>query len=251
MLTPIGRAVLSSARSLLYTVDHQMSRAVAIAQSRSGALTIGFSGGIVSGPLHDGIAEFVARRPDVQIRFVEASPRELHRQLNDRAVDIIFVALLPDLTSAALHQEHVWHEGFVVALPEGHPLAAGDILTWAQVSELPLILHANNGDLSAYHAILARVGERALDCELHDVSRGSLLEMVRMGIGATISFACAAVPRTGIKQLPVIDDLASASVEAVWPRADQNPLRHSLLACVRKHARNMRDDRIAPPVKKG
>jgi len=235
-LTPIGRAILPSARSLLYTVDQQMIRAISTAQSRLGTLAIGFYPGIASGPLHEGISDFVARQPDVQIRLVEAPPRDLHRYLNERTVDIIFVALLPDSISPQLHQERLWDEGLVVTMRADHPLATKDSLNWAEVCDLPLILRSSNGDLTAYQAILARVGERALDCELHDVSRGALLEMVRMGIGATMSFGCAAIPRPGLALLPIVDEKAFGTVKAVWRRADRNPLRHNLLACVRKHA---------------
>ena len=245
-LTPIGHAVLPSARSLLYTVDQQMNRAISTAQSRSGMLTVGFYPGIASGPLHDGIAEFVFDSPDVELRFIEGLPRELHRQLNERAVDIIFVALLPDLASAFLIQESLWDEKLVVALRDDHPLASVAELRWDDVARLPLITRSSDGDLSGYRAILTRLGERRLDCEVHDVSRGALLEMVRLGLGATISFACAAVPRVGITYLPVVDDNASATIEAVWPVADGNPIRHNLLASVRRHARTVRHDARRP-----
>jgi len=238
-LTPIGRAILPTARSLLRTIDQQMNRAIATAQSRSGALAIGFFPGIVSGPLHDGIAEFVTTRPDIHVRFVEALPLELHRQLNDRSIDIIFVALLPDLASATLIQERLWEEGLVLAIPDGHPIAASSTVGWDDIADLPLILRSGDGDLSGYRAILARVGERDLNCELHDVSRGALLDMIRMGLGATVCFGCAAVPRSGIIYVPIIDDRAFATVDAVWHRTDRNPIRHNLLAHVRRHARNV------------
>jgi len=236
-LTPIGRAILPSARSLLYTVDQQMSRAISTAQSRTGVLNIGFYPGIAAGPLHDGIAAFAAECPDVQLRLVEALPRELHRQLNERAIDIMFVALLPDLASASLVQEPLWDEGLVLALRDDHPLAAAAEVRWDDITQLPLITRSSDGDLSGYRAILARVGERALDCELHDVSRGALFEMIRMGLGATVSFACAAVPRPGVAYRPIVDHKAFATIEAVWHRADRNPIRHNLLASVRRHAR--------------
>ncbi|QBE92464.1 LysR family transcriptional regulator [Sphingomonas paucimobilis] len=237
-LTPIGRAILPSARSLLYTVDHQMSRAIATAQSRSGTLTIGFNPGIASGPLRDGIAQFVAGRPDVHLRLVEALPRELHRRLNERAIDIMFVALLPDLTSAMLVRERLWDEGLTVAIRENHPFASRATLNWYDVSRLSLVMRSSDGDLSAYRAILTRLGERPIDCELHEVSRSALFDMVRMGLGATISFASAVVPQSGIIFLPIEDEGASATIEAVWPRADRNPIRHNLLACVRQNARH-------------
>ena len=241
-LTAIGRAILPSARSLLYTVDQQMSRAISTAQSRSGTLTVGFYPGIASGPLYDGIAEFVRQSPDIHLRLVEGLPRELHRQLNERAIDIMFVALLPDLSSASLTEEGLWDEGLVLALREDHPLTAKPAVRWHDVSRLPLITRSSDGDLSGYRAILARAGAQALDCELHDVSRGALLEMIRMGLGATVFFTCAAVPRPGIAYLPIVDDKAFATIEAVWPRADRNPIRHNLLTCVRRQARNANRD---------
>lgn len=237
-LTPVGRAILPSARSLLYTVDQQMNRAVYTAQSRLGTLTVGFYPGIAAGPLHDGIAEFARQSPNVQLRLVEGLPRELHRQLNERQIDIMFVTLLPDLSSTSLMRESLWDERLVVALRDNHPLAIGGAAHWRDLTRLSLIARSSDGDLLGYRAILARVGERALDCEMHDVSRGALLEMIRMGLGATVSLACAAVPRPGIAYLPIVDDRAFATVEAVWPRGDRNPIRHNLLNCVRRHAGN-------------
>lgn len=244
-LTPIGRAILPSARSLLYTVDQQMNRAISTAQSQLGTLTVGFYPGIASGPLHDAIAEFAHQSPNVQLRLVEGLPRELHRQLSDRQIDIICVALLPNLSSGLLMQEPLWNEQLVVALRYDHPLATGSEVGWRDVARLPLITRSSDGDLSVYRAILARVGEQALDCELHDVSRGTLLEMIRMGLGATVFFACAAVPRPGITYVPIVGDMAFETIEVVWPRTDRNPIRHNLLTCVRRHAGNSSCD--TPP----
>lgn len=235
-LTPIGRALLPKAKLLLFTVDQQIERALATAQSLVGSLTIGFYSGIAFGPLNAGITEFHDTRPDVQLRFVEASPSELHRLLNERVIDIIFVALLPGSTSATNAQERLWDEPFVVALDEDHALAEKERLRWSDISSLSIILRSHQGDLSAYRAIAARMGDEQFECQLHDVSRAAIIEMVRLGLGATISFSSAATPREGIAFRPIADENARVSVEAVWPKEDSNPLRHRLLACVRRHA---------------
>jgi len=238
-LTPTGRAILPSARSLIHTIDQQMIRAIATAQSRTGSLTVGFYPGLASGPLHEALAAFVSERPDVGLRLVEALPQELHRQLNDRAIDIIFVTFLPDLASTTLIQEPLWDERMVVALRDDHPLAAKDSLSWEDVSALPIILRSSGNDQTGHHAILARIGARPLNCELHDVSRGTLLDMIQMGLGATVCFQSAALPRTCIAYRPLNDDKAFATIEAVWIRADRNPIRHSLLSYVRSHSRTV------------
>lgn len=235
-LTPVGRAILPKAKLLLFMVDTQMTRAIETAQSKSGALTIGFHPGLGCGPLNAAISEFRNDRPDVDLRFVEASPSDLHRQLNERTIDIMFVGLLPDLEGGPNVQERLWNERLVVAIRDDHPLAGREILRWADISSLHFILRANQGDMSAYRAIAAKMGDRPFDCTLHDVSRGALTELVRLGLGATILFSCAAVPRSGVAYRPIMDENALVTVEALWPKADRNPLRHRLLASVRKHA---------------
>lgn len=235
-LTPVGRAILPKAKLLLFMVDTQMSRAIETAQSKNGALTVGFHPGLGCGPLNAAIADFRDSRPDVDLRFVEASPSELHRQLNERAIDIMFVGLLPDLDGGPNVQERLWNERLVVAIRDDHPLAERGALRWADISSLHFILRANQGDMSAYRAIAAKIGERPFDCTLHDVSRGALTELVRLGLGVTVLFSCAAVPRCGVAYRPIMDKNALVAIEALWPRADRNPLRHHLLAYVRKHA---------------
>jgi LysR family hydrogen peroxide-inducible transcriptional activator len=235
-LTPIGRAVLPTVKLLLFTVDRQIGRALATAQSMTGSLAIGFYPGLGSSPLSAGIAEFHQASPDVQLRFVEASPSELHRQLNERILDITFTALLPELTSGAIVQERLWQEALVVGIPDDHPLAAKENLRWSDLSSLSIILRSHHGDLSAYRAVMARAGDQPLECELHDVSRSALIEMVRLGLGAAITLSSASVPRDGIAFRPLIDDNAFVGIDAVWPKDDRNPLRHRLLSCVRKHA---------------
>ena len=232
----MGRAILPTAKLLLFTVDQQIGRALATAQSVRGSLTVGFYPGLASSPLGTGIAEFRSTRPDVELRLVEGAPSDLHRQLNERVVDIIFVTLVPKLASAINMQERLWDEPLIVAVASDHPLAIKDSLQWADLASTSIMLRSQQGDLSAYRAIAARMGDHQFDCDLHDVSRGALIEIVRLGLGATILLASAAVPRDGVAYLPIVDALAHAEIQAIWPKDDRNPLRHRLLSCVRRHA---------------
>jgi len=235
-LTPIGRAILPKARLLLFSVDQQIQHAIATAQSMTGSLTIGFQTGLGCGPLVAALSEFTNDHQDVQLQLVEAPPSQLYHQLNDRIIDIIFTGLLPELMGGANEQEQLWKEQFLVALAADHPLAAKTGLNWADLTSVPVILRSPNGDLSAYRAVVARAGNRPFRCTLHDVSRGALLEMVKLGFGATILFASAVIPRDGITYLTLEEENAYSWVEGVWPKDDRNPLRHRFLASVRKHA---------------
>lgn len=238
-LTPMGKAILPTARLLISMVDEQLVRATETAHSRIGSLRIGFYPGLVSGPLREAIAELITESPNVGLQFVEGVPGELHRQLNERTIDIMFGALMQDVSSTKLVQELLWHERLVVALPAVDPLAEKERLDWQDVSSLPIILRTVLGEISGYRAIIARIGDRPLDCEHHAISRGTLLELVAMGLGATVSFESAVVPRDGVAFRPIHDSKALVGIRGIWHETDRHPLRHRLVNLVRKHARGL------------
>lgn len=234
-LTLMGRAILPKAKLLLFMIDTQIERAITIAQSMAGSLTIGFASTLSRGPLKSGILEFRESRPDVELRFVEASSNELHRQLNERTIDVMFAAHLPNLAGGPNMQERLWDERLFVVVREDHPLVGNDSLRWADLSSLPIILQAHHNDMSMYRSIASRMGDRPFECSLHDVSSAALVDMVRLGLGATIVCGSAAISHPDITLLPIVDENALCSVEALWPKGDRNPLRHRLLMCVRQH----------------
>lgn len=244
-LTPIGEAILPSARIILDTIDQQMVRAAAAAQSRAGNLTLGILPGLIAGPVRAGIAEFAATSPQVRLRLVEALPGELHRQLNERAIDMMIVTLMPRLESKTLVQEHVWEERLIIALPAGHALARKVALSWRDIAELPIILKESHFELVAYRTLLDRL-DRQVHLEQHDVSCATLLDMVGLGLGATIVFASGALPQRGVVFRPIEEGNATVGVDAIWPRDDRNPLRHRLLSLIREHKADVATDLFDP-----
>jgi LysR family hydrogen peroxide-inducible transcriptional activator len=235
-LTPIGEAILPFARTLIDTVDRQIVRAAATAVSQVGMLTIGFYPGIASGPLREGLADFIAECPDVRLHFAEGLPGDLHRQLSERGIDIMFTAFMPDMENPALVQEPLWQERLVAVLPISHPLAYRSSLDWADIATQRIILRTAQGELAGYRAILQRIGNQPLDCEQHAVSRGALLEMVALGLGITVSFPSAAIPRPEIATRTIDGENALVTIEAIWPTGDANPIRHRLIRHIRDKA---------------
>ena len=233
-LTPIAQAILPSVRMILDTLDQQMMQAAATAQSRTGNLTLGFSPGLLLGPLRAGIADFIAAGPQVRLRLVEAGPQGLHQQLNERAVDLMIVAPTPGRERRTLVQERLWDERLVVALRSDHPFSEQAGVSWDDVAELPIILKNCHFELVAYRTLLDRL-DRRVRLEQHDVSCTTLLEMIGLGMGATIMFASGAFPHRGVVYRPIDEPDAAIAVDAVWPQDDRNPLRHRLLSLIREH----------------
>ena len=247
-LTPIGQSILPSARMILDAIDQQMIQAAATAQSRAGNLTLGFSPGLVKGPLRAAIADFITASPLVRLRLVERGPQDLRRQLNEHAIDLMIVAPTPRLESKALVQERLWDERLVTALPANHPLAKEASVSWDDVAGLPIILRNCHLEFVAYRTLLDRL-DRQVQLEQHDVSCTTLLEMIGLGMGATIVFASGVIPHRGVVYRPINEPDAIIGVDAAWPKDDRNPLRHRLLSVIREHRNDGRDsfDPTAPP----
>lgn len=239
-LTPVGEALLPHARAMLRLADRSFIQAEAASKSESGRLSIGFYTGIARGALRGAISAFRDDCPDVELHLVEAMPRELHAQLCDHAIDLVIAAFMPELGASGIAQECLWSEELVSILPEGHELANVETLSWADIARFPIILRSAGGDLSGYRAIIAGVGPRAVTCAQYPVSRGTLLQLVAMGFGITISFSSAVVVTPGVITVPIRGERATASVEAIWHTDDANPIRHRFLRHLREAAESSR-----------
>ncbi len=134
-LTPVGEALLPHAKAMLRSADQSFIQTEAASKSEIGQLSVGFHTGIAQGALRDAICAFRAECPDVELKLVEAAPRELHAQLCDHAVDLVIAAFMPNLGGCGFAQEHLWTERLIAILPEGHALADGDSLSWGDVAD--------------------------------------------------------------------------------------------------------------------
>ena len=246
-LTPIGEAILPSARTILYTLDQQMVRAAETAQSRAGTVTLGFFTGLSAGPLRAGVSGFVAASPDVTLQMVEGLPSELHRQLNERTVDLVVAAFLPEPASKTLEQEQLWTERLMVALPAAHVLARRPELSWEEIASMPVMLRASPGEMIAFRSLLPRFGDRIIDCDQHAVSRDALLDMVGIGMGAAIVFESGLVPHQDVVFREIDGENNSVPIYGLWSKTDGNPLRHRLLVNLRQRGAEASDRLFSAP----
>lgn len=237
-LTPIGEAIAPSARILLHTVDEQMERAAQVAQSRAGTLTFGFSPGLAAGPLRAGIAEFVTAFPDVHLKLVESTQGDLRRRLIEGAIDLLIATSMPDIANGTLAQERLWDARLFVALPADHDLARHAELDWRSTSNIQVLVSTSNADLPVSPTSAATINHRIPRCEQHAVSAHALLDMVGIGMGATIVLDSDVTPqRQDVAFRPLVGEHSSVAVDAIWRTHDGNPLRHRMLCHIRDQRR--------------
>ena len=146
----------------------------------------------------------------------------------------MIVAPTPRLESKTLAQERLWDERLFLALPADHAFATQTAVSWDDVADVTIILKNCHFELVTYRTLLDRL-DRQVRLEQHDVCCTTLLEMIGLGMGATILFGSGAIPHRGVLYRPIDEPDATIAVDAVWPQDDRNPLRHRLLSLIREH----------------
>lgn len=227
-LTPIGKAILPSVHALLFTADELMNRAIATAQGQRGTLTIGLDASFGLGPLRNAIRDLKSDRPDVRLRVIESRAGELHSQLNDGEIDVMFVIAEPRPVDASFARELLLEERLMLVMREDHPLAAQSAVSSSELSSIPLIIPRTQ--LTACQAVLHHND----GYDISDISCDTLFDLIAMGLEQTIALQSAITPKPGIVARPIQDDNAILSIEGIWPQQKCHPLRDRLLYHVRK-----------------
>ena len=146
-LTAEGRVILGYAQRVIAEVDGLHSELEEISGLLSGQLRIG--GVYPTGPydLFGMLADFRAAHPGVAIHMVENTQDDVLASLRTDELDCAFTAIDPDALSDEYAATLLWKEEIVVALPPGHPLAAGSCVTFEQLAAEDLIAYRENSAL--------------------------------------------------------------------------------------------------------
>lgn len=136
-LTPAGTALLERARGILDQVEKAGDEARAIGRGMTGTIDIGTTGSVLMGPLAPLLAHYRRLHPDVMVRLHEMAPFDQVAALEGRRTDLSFVRR--PIIRDDLVEEPGWVEPVAVAMPEGHPLAARDMLSLIDLADHDLV----------------------------------------------------------------------------------------------------------------
>ncbi|AFK54086.1 LysR family transcriptional regulator [Tistrella mobilis] len=245
-LTHAGQRFLRSARRIIYELDQATGQAGRIARAEAGALSIGFYVSLSTGPLRTALAAFRAEAPEVALELQEGSPPDLLAALREHRIDVALTVL--EVASAEFATLHLWDEELAAVLPEDHPLATREAVSWSDLAEAPLVLRTWESGSVLYTFLAGRVAPDAyLEADQHFVSREALLSLVGLGFGATvIGESATGVAHSGVVFKPIAEPDAAVPVTAAWLKENDNPARGRFVAVVRdlsKPAGNRRLDR--------
>lgn len=131
-LTEPGRQFVDRISAGVDHLDHAVKSAGMAALGKCGRLRVGVHGLIPHSFLANLIGRYRDAYPAVEIEIAEGTARETIRLLRVEQLDIAFVVGSPDPPDC--RSRPIWTEPLVAALPDRHPLAKQEHVTWSELA---------------------------------------------------------------------------------------------------------------------
>lgn len=180
--TAASERFLANLRRVLTDLDGTLSMVDRSGRGETGWLSIGLDAPLPAYGYVDTVVAFVRDRPDVDIRFTEAPRAELRTGLSNRATDMV-IAHGFDRRGPG-ESLCLWRDRIVVAMALEHPMADRSEIDCEDLLGEVVLANQQSVDLMALRDITA---DSTLPSIVHhDVSRLSLLNLVRKGLGVTL-----------------------------------------------------------------
>lgn len=221
VLTAPGERVVERARVLLSEADNITEIARRARDPEAGTLRIGLFPTLAPYLLPHVVPKVRARFPDLELLLVEEKTEEVLQRLRDGKLDAGVLALpVPD---EGLHQEPLFSEDFVLAVPTNHPLAATDGPARTSVLAGESLLLLEDGHCLRDQALAVckltgaeeRSGFRATSLE-------TLRQMVAAGVGVTLLPELAVQPPVArsddIRLIRFADPVPRRDIAMFWRR---------------------------------
>jgi DNA-binding transcriptional LysR family regulator len=222
-LTAAGEAYLARAREVLAAVDAAGDEARRVAEGLVGRVVIGCVGSATYSLLPALARTLREELPGLDFAFRgEMLVPDQVAALRDGRIDLAL--LRPPVDEAALRVTTLRREGLIVALPEGHRLAARKRLRVADLRDEDLVVHAGQGRSVMHGLVTALCREAGFEPRIrHEVAETStLVTFVAAGLGvALVPEPVAALGVSGATYRPLVGPSARIDLAAAV-RADED-----------------------------
>lgn len=245
-LTAAGKSFLGDARRILAEFERATSSARGIAEGKEGRLRLGVCEDATTERLSHILSAFHSHSPAVELDLFEMSSANLARALRRNDIDLALT--VPPVSDETLIVDPVWHDGWLVALPEGHRLAKRTRVTPESLADIPLILTHSELAPAGHEQILEafRMAGVAPRMAAQALRRTTKLYMVAAGRGAAFlpgSLAGVSIP--GVVMRPFLAE--PMTVAAVY-RADPPGLAMQFLRVAQTVSIEFHSGRSGRPV---
>ena len=185
MLTDAGERVVERARIILRETDNIKDIARQAVDPESGSVRLGLFPTLAPYLLPHVVPELHRRFPLLELLLVEEKTEVLIQQVRDGQLDVAVLALpIPDYQ---LHEEFLFAEDFVLAVPSTHPLAAsGGPVDISVLAEENVLLLEEGHCLREQALTICRLAGASERSGFRATSLETLRQMVAAGVGVTL-----------------------------------------------------------------
>ena len=189
-LTAAGRALLDDARAILAQVEHARAATRRTARGEQGRIVVGFTSSAPFVPFVPRVIRaFRELYPRIALVLEETGTGEMVEALRHELIDAAFIrSPAPDPAGIEVHP--LLEEPMMVALPEGHALAAPEAtpLPLAALSGDTFILYRRPVGPGLYDAIIAACQRAGYSPQIGQEAPRMLstLSLVAAGLGVTL-----------------------------------------------------------------
>lgn len=224
-LTPQGEAILEPARELVMSVQRIKEIVRQSQAGEVGRIRFGFGEAAVSNEVV-ALARYIRReRPGISLELHNSQFSHLGvERILDGGLDLLIGRL--DFLPAEVDSRLIAHEQLLIAMPEGHRLAGGDVLTPQDLADEPWVV-LPGGEASVPNRLNLLAVNGGFVPRIVRVASDSptLLMLVGTGLGIapTLSSVRDNVPAHGVVYKSVHPDQGPVEVRLIWRRGDPNP----------------------------
>lgn len=203
-LTPLGRLIRQEAARELAHFERTVSAIEALAKAEQGLVRLVATPSIVQVVLPPILRLFMQRHPHVRIDLRDTDSTKIEDDLRNQRADIGLASIGP---LAGYQRRLLLSDQFGVVCKAEHPISKMGLLTWKDLVGHPFIANGLCTQIkdAGFQPIL-----NSATLTVHNT--GSLLNLVRAGVGVTI------LPRLAV--LPGPADLAFVPIETTPPSRD-------------------------------
>jgi DNA-binding transcriptional LysR family regulator len=233
-LTRAGEEFIRHAKAVLSDLDYAVKAARSAGEGISGVLRVGFFCSLSTGFLRDLLKEFIQHHKAVSVEVEHGAPGDHIRRIRDRTMDIAFFTGSPNVPDCDV--ELLWHERVYCVLPEGHRLSEVGALKWPDLRGERFIVSRNEPGPEIHEYLIRRLATLGFHPQVKRLSvcRESLIHLVSMGFGATLTSASAvATPFRGVRFMPMSGDEDTLPTVGVWLPSNDNPALRRFVSLAR------------------
>jgi DNA-binding transcriptional LysR family regulator len=238
--TGAGLVALRAARAAGEAIAAAETELRALREGRAGSVRVGAFASAASALAAPALADFARDHPGVEITLAQVEPREAYAGLVHDRLDLAIVFdydRAPDAPPESVERTPLAEDPVLVALPEGHPLAAAPGVALAALAGEPWIAAPLAGlPLAALRDGRTAGFEPGLRFDGDDF--GTVLALVASGLGVALMPALAVRrPPAGVVVRPLDDPPLTRHLHTARLRtAREHPAAAALAAAIRRYA---------------